>query len=240
MIRAARTAAYLLAFILALSCFTGCLRLDGGEEGDPIKPAKPPYSTSVPAPTLRPYRSSLVLISKTMQAGGCEVAYPFVCDPGSEMLNLAISSAFTEFAEYCDSPGSSIDYTTEFNRSGLLSFLMTCTSAQGRLLAADTANFDCFAIRRIHLTACFGSGPLPQSRLAELVLEDVRAQGRELLYAMPAPDDTRLFVFTLGGICLFYREYELYPSGEWLVRVRIGLEELEGCIAEDGLLNRLN
>lgn len=232
------TAAYAVSLILALACFTGCMRLDDGTD-DQKKPGGVPYATTEPMPTSASYKFALVVVSKSMELNGCSVTYPFVCDQNSEMLNVAIHAAFAEFADYCDSPGSSITYTTEFNRYGLLSFLMTCTSEDGRQLAADTANFDCGSIRRIYLPSCFGSDKQFEARLGEIVLREAVAAGGELLTGLPPMDESRLFVFTLGGLCLFYREYELFPTGGGLMRIRIGLEELEGCIAPDGLLTRL-
>lgn len=235
---AAKTAAYILALLTALLCLAGCMRLDDGAD-DPKKPGGVPYATAEPVPTSSSYKFALVIISKSMELNGCSVTYPFVCDQNSEMLNVAIHAAFAEFADYCDSPGSSITYTTEFNRYGLLSFLMICSSEDGRQLAADTANFDCGSIRRIYLSSCFGADRQFEERLGEIVLREAEAAGGELLTGLPPMDDSRLFVFTLGGLCLFYREYELFPTGGGLMRIRVGLEELEDCIAPDGLLTRL-
>ena len=123
---AAKTAAYILALLTALLCLAGCMRLDDGAD-DPKKPGGVPYATAEPVPTSSSYKFALVIISKSMELNGCSVTYPFVCDQNSEMLNVAIHAAFAEFADYCDSPGSSITYTTEFNRYGLLSFLMICS-----------------------------------------------------------------------------------------------------------------
>ena len=84
-----RTAAYAVSLILALACFTGCMRLDDGTD-DQKKPGGVPYATTEPMPTSASYKFALVVVSKSMELNGCSVTYPFVCDQNSEMLNVAI------------------------------------------------------------------------------------------------------------------------------------------------------
>ncbi|MBR3383313.1 MAG: hypothetical protein IKG85_09810 [Clostridia bacterium] len=238
--RKVRISAYILTLFILLCSFFGCAVT---EDGDDTKPSRKhdvlPIASASSEPTASPQRTPLMLISKSTTVDGCTVNYPFVCDSELELLNVAILAAFSELASYCESPGSSITYTTQFNRNGLLSFLLTCSSADGRELAVDAANFDCISCRRVFLSACFGSSPDYAAKLSELVSREVAAAGASVLSSPPPMDDSRPFYFTFGGLCLVYRDLELTSRDPAVLRVSAPLEELAGVIAPDGLLNRL-
>ncbi len=185
-----------------------------------------------------PVREPVLILSRSIAVNGCTVSYPHVYDANMNLLNTAIFSAFSELAGQC-SASSQLTYTTNFNSLGLLSFTLVCKSAEGKTLLIDTANFDVDTGRRIKLSECFGSSTEYAGRLGDIVRRFVETGDHTPIGDIPPVDDDRLFVFTRGGLFLIYREYELCTFDSGVMRIRVSLGAVNGCIAGDGLLNRM-
>lgn len=185
-------------------------------------------------------RYPLTIITKRMNAKGAQIRYPYVCDDGMEILNISIHSAFTDFAVECETEGSKIGYTTEFNRFGLLSLTMTCTSPDGRELYVDTANFDTDTGKRVYLSSCFGSASEQAAeKLIAIVEGEAERLGATVLGELPSFDDGTRFLFTFGGIYLVFREYEVFSAEAGAVKIKVPYAAIYGTAASDGLMNRL-
>lgn len=185
-------------------------------------------------------RHSLSIITKLVVQNGCRIHFPYVCNPDMDLLNMALQSAFTEFASECEAEGGEVDYTIEFNRFGLLSFILNYVSDDGSLLYTDTANYDTDTGKRVSLFECFGTGKDdPTDRLNELVGRRIAEKGYTVLGEVPSVSDDTLFVFAFGGLDICFRPYEAFSYDAGSPRLRISIYETSGYIADDGLLNRL-
>lgn len=235
-----RTAAaiYLLAvFTLLLAGLMGCAVTE---------PYERPNSHSSETNPLEPIseqaivRRPLTMITKRLNTADCAVRYPYVCDEGMDILNISIHMAFTDFANECEAEGGRITYTVEFNRYGLLSLLLTCSTGDGKTLFTNAANFDTDTGKRVYLSDCFGKDAqgIPE-RLTELLWAEAERLGTAPIGDLPAFDDSTLFYFTYGGLYLIFREYEVFPPEAGTVRIKAPYAALEGQIGSDGLLNRL-
>ena len=238
MSRAIRKIAYFAALLALIIQLPACMV--GGNGGGSMHVAvhghseftAENYSQSI-------IRQSLTVVAKKADMSGCRVTYPYVCNANMDLLNLSIHTVFAEFAEYCETPGAEIGYTVEFNRFGLLSFLLTCTSG-GRTIASDAANFNCDTGERVYLSDCFGSTETDYTvRLRDVLARSVEQNGYTYLGQEPAMDDSTLFLFTYGGIYLVFREYELFSSDAGTVKVMVKISSVMDHLAPDGLLNRV-
>ncbi len=234
-----RTASYLLAALTALaaalSVFCAC-RME--------VPYTRPYShTFDPSPFWQDQEQAIVrrpltLITKRLVTAGCAVRYPYICDDGMDALNVAVHMAFTEFAAACETDGGRVSYTVEFNRYGLLSMIITCSTGDGKVLFTDAANFDTDAGKRVYLSSCFGQGATGiKERLTELLSAEAEARGTEPIGSLPEFDDSTPFVFTYGGIYLLFREYEVFPPEAGLEKLKVPATAVD--YSKDGLMARL-
>ena len=227
-----------LAGILMLAALSGCSVRKPSTGRAPINPRGDElYDQEYTAEAVR---TPLTIMSKTAHESGVTVNYPFICDDNMALLNRAILEAFYDFAADSESPGAIVEYTTEFNRLGLLSFTLYCVTGEGRTVSFDTASFDSDTGRRVYLSDCFGSGSADHvQKLDEIVCRSIEANGYTLIAQGPHIDDSTLFLFTFGGIYIMFREYELLTYDAGAPRIKITLGALSGSIAQDGLLNRL-
>lgn len=229
--------AYLLlaALMLAAALFSGCKEEKKGK----LKPGRVVQlveQTEEPMPkTLRP----LTITTRVTEEHGCVIRYPYVTNSGMAVLNLSLLSAFVDFAENCELQNADVSCTVEFNKQGLLSLLMTCTSQDGRVMYEDAANFDCFTGLRLYLPDLFEEGSDHEARLSKLVVNDLENRGLELLSDLPPMDETRPFLFTYGGIYILYREYELTTHDAGMLRVLIRKSLISDMAVQDGPVFRL-
>lgn len=184
-------------------------------------------------------RHSLSMIPKVITLNGCQVRFPYVCNPDMDRLNLSIQSTFMDFANASEVDGGEVGYTVEFNRYGLLSFIMTYTTADGDILFIDAADFDSDTGLRVKLPECFGSDTDFAPRVNELIEKRIGESGLTLLGRTPTVGEDTLFVFTFSGIELLYRPYEAFSYDAGTARIPITMYETSGVTAPDGLLNRL-
>lgn len=235
-----RKAAYLLlaALITAQALLCGC-SIEKSKSGSLPRTEDSRQEIYERAHPKTGVRHPLVIVSKKTLEAGCSVSYPFVCDDGMELLNISIQTAFSEFASECGAAGSDITYSIEFNRYGLMSFLMICTGRTGRELITETANFDSDTGRRAYLSDCFGSGADYSARLMEIVERTAESEGYTFLGERPAIDDSTPFIFVYGGISLLFPEYEVFTYDAGSPRIKIPLSSVAGSVQQDGLLNRL-
>ncbi|MBO4848884.1 MAG: hypothetical protein J5586_07010 [Clostridia bacterium] len=232
--------AYMLAAVLALSAcaMAGCVKKTkpGPDPAPPeyfVEPGVLPGEQSI-------VRYALPLISKTAQTNGCTVQYPYICSAGMDLLNINMHSVFMEIADEMEVSGGRIGYSAEFNKYGLLSFLVTYFSDDGAVLGADTANFDCDTGKRVFISDCFGPG----ASEAPAVLREIAARvadinGYNVISDIPEVTDASPFLFTFGGLYLVYREYEL-TSDPGVLRIKVRCDEVASLISDDGLLARVN
>lgn len=232
--------AFILAALLLFSAaLGGCSLKKKSGDRQPMNPRGDGVAEEGSSVTA--IREPFKLTAKTMSAEGCIAQYPYVLDEHTVLLNMSIEKAFRDFAGDCESQGGRITYSVEFNRFGLLSVLMTCTIPGGKELYSRAANFDSDTGRQVFLSDCFGSGEAGHaSRLEELVAGSVDSSGSTLLAVQPPISDDTDFIFAPDGICLLFREYELFTYDAGAPRISITLDELADCIQPDGLLNRLS
>ena len=233
-----KTALFLAALLLLSAALGSCSVKKKDASRTPSNPMD--YMFDEPDHSVTGVRTPLTLMQKTAAEHGRTVNYPFVCDEDMPLLNKSIQSVFMDFAEECEATGVTVSYSAEFNRFGLLSFLLQCRTADGRTIAVDTANFDCDTGRRVFLSDCFGTGSTdyPQ-RLEELVLHSIETGGGTLLAEGPDITDSTPFLFTFGGMYIVFREYELLSFDAGSPRIKVSVGQLTGYIAQDGLMNRL-
>lgn len=233
-----RTALYrlaLVALVAALSVFCACKVDEPYRRPSSYAPDQSLFSQDQEQAIVR---HPLTLISKRLTTAGCAVRYPYVCDDGMDALNVAVHMAFTEFAEACGTDGGRVAYSVEFNRYGLLSLIMTCSAGSGKVLFTDTANFDTDAGKRVYLSSCFGQAAEGvKERLTELLSAEAETRGTKPIGALPEFDDSTPFVFTYGGICLIFREYEVFPPEAGLEKLKVPAAAVD--YSQDGLIARL-
>lgn len=187
-------------------------------------------------------RTPLTVASRELSQDGRQVSYPFVCDSGMELLNISIKQAFIDYADELTSEAleGRIDYRTEYNNRGLLSFTMTVRGGDGEVRSVSAASFDCDTGSRIYISDCFGSGNESyRFALADRVTDKLKAQGHEVLSYLPPVDDGRLFFFNDNGLMLIYRKYEVCGAEADSPRVLLRFSEISSYLNRDALLLRM-
>jgi hypothetical protein len=238
MMRAGRKTAYLALLLALITLLSGCIAYEERE-----KPSfnSPHSGLEIPSAPEEPdvIRLSLTVVAKKAEMSECKVTYPYVCNANMDLLNLSIHTVFAEFAADCETPGAEVNYTLEFNRYGLLSFMLTCTS-NGKVINEDAANFDSDTGKRVRLSDCFGSTETDYTvRLRDILARSIEQNGYTILGQEPSMDDSTLFLFTYGGIYLVFREYELFSSDAGSPRIKVKISAVMDHLAPDGLLNRV-
>ncbi|MBO4562055.1 MAG: DUF3298 domain-containing protein [Clostridia bacterium] len=233
--------AYMLAVAFALLAFalSGC-----------AKKTKPGSDTSRPVYYVEPedlaapqsiVRHSLPIMAKSASINGCTVQYPYICSAGMDALNITMHSVFMEFADEFEVNGGKLGYSVEFNRYGLLSFLVTYRSESGQLICSDAANFDCDTGRRVFVSDCFGEGAGSYSASLRAIVErNVAVNGYTVISGIPDITDESPFLFTFGGLILLYREYEICSADAGELQIRIRYDSVSEHVTGSGLLNRVN
>lgn len=230
-----RAVLLLLAFVLCL--IPAC----AGENAPEIpRPPRPHEAAQDDYDQQAIVRYPLTTVTKRSFENDCVMLYPYVVTPGMNTLNISIYTAFTDFRAECEAQGGRIGWTTEFNRYGLLSLLMTYTSEAGDLLFTETANFNTDTGLRVRLSDCFGAGGAGyRERLGEIVRGYAETNGLTVISKEPSFDDSTQFLFTFGGLNLLFREYELFTADAGSPRIRVKCSEVTDVTGSDGLLNRV-
>ena len=235
--RLLRKTAYLIALLMLLSVFFGCAA-DEPEQPRPVRPYEPSINGDIEQQAI--VRYPLTIITKRSYENECEMLYPFIVTGGMDTLNISVYTAFADFRAECGAKGGRIEYSTEFNRYGLLSLLMTCTSGNGKLLFSETANFNTDTGLRVRLSDCFGASSTGyRDKLSEAVRRYAEANSLTFISEEPAFDDSTQFLFTFGGLDLVFREYEVFTAEAGSPRIRVRCAEAAEVIGSDGLLNRV-
>jgi len=228
----------LLLFTAVTAC--GCVHADSG------------ISTATPSPaalgelnfgfTPRPLttsgmRTPLTISQREDEVNGGLMHYPYVCDKGMELLNIAVRAACLDFAEEY---GGTTGYRLRYNNRGLLSFTLYSVDGNGDVAAVSSANFDCDTGNRFYISSCFGKG-LEDYRfaLADSITEKLSAKGLTPLSYLPPVDDSRLFYIDEGGLVLLYRKYEVCGAEAGFPEVRFRFSELTRYIGQDSILLRM-
>lgn len=235
-----RKAEYLLfVLVLVMTVFSGCLLENDQPKTRPDKSRgllinDDPISQGTA-------RLPLTVVSREFTRSGSTVSCPYVASEDMDLLNLSIQSAFFDFADRLNVEGGRVGYSVEFNRSGLLSFIITLTSPRGGLLYVDTVNFDCDTGHRVFLDECFGRQTAEYApRLTEIVTRYAAENGLTVLGEVPDVKNNSAFIFTSYGVCLIYREYELCTYDGGTPRIPVTFIAVKDLITSKGLLNRLN
>ncbi|MCR5809746.1 MAG: RsiV family protein [Clostridiales bacterium] len=235
--RAAKKTAYILlaALMLASMLLCGCVKekKKGAQGGKPVRLAE---QTEEPMPRTK---NPLTVTTRVTEESGCLMRYPYVTNAGMSVLNLSLISAFSEFTANCELENAEISYTVEFNKLGVLSLMLFCTSGDGRVLYEDTANFDCFTGLRVYLPDLFAQDANYKDRLSLLVTKEIEARGLTTISDLPPMDESRPFLFTHGGIYVVYREYELCTHDAGTVKLLVRKSLISDLADPEGPITRL-
>ena len=233
-----RTTAYLLALVMTAAFACGCyLGTSPGKTG-----TRPHHGPLIDMGELsqRVTRVPVTIMTKSLMHGSCRVKYPFVCDTEMDLINLSLNSFFMEFAADCEARGGTVDFKTEFNNYGLLSFMLFYRTPDGQILYERTANFDCDSGELLSLSDCFGVGSeVYSTRLKDIVARSVEQNGYTPLGEGPVFDDSTQFLFTYGGIYLVYREYEAFSFDAGSPRIKVKISSVMDLLAPDALITRV-
>lgn len=232
-----RFCAFALAFLM-LFALCGCAGRDGTQGQQNGSSSLHGSGTVInPRPQDSHIRKPLTLSVREEEGEGYVMRYPNICDDGMELLNLAVRSCFTAFAE---ENGGSVGYKVCYNDRGLLCFTLFSKDENGGVTAISAADYDCDTAAKFGLSACFGTGSDSyRFTLGDSIIDKVEAQGYSVLSVLPPVDDSRLFYFDEGGLVLLYRKYELCGAEAGFPEVRFRFEEIAGYLGEDALLLRL-
>lgn len=223
------------------------LMLCGCKVNKQVENAERTPDTGLPVFTPEPLtsagrRTPLTLTDRTFDAAGCSVRCPNVCEEGFELLNIAIRTAFVDFAVECseNAEGDRVDHRVAYNDCGLLSLILYSYRGSAGPLALGTASFDCDTGERVYLSDLMGSAEGSyRFAFADKVTEKLTADGYSIISYVPPVDDSRLCCFDTRGLVLIYRLYEICDADAGEPYVLLSFADIEDYLSPSALLRRL-